>query len=93
MLNIDARHNPKQVNEVLRRGLSSGNDIDIVIAASEILVADFRAFMASKGYTKEAGGFGDCEMAKVLKCSEREAGIISSHFNSVLKKVAEFESK
>jgi len=89
VVDIDARHTPEQARAVLLDGLSSGSHIDIVTAASEILVTDFRALMASEGYTKEAGGFGDSEIAKILECSETEAGIISSHYNRVLKKLAE----
>lgn len=92
MVDIDARHTPEQVRAVLQGGLSSGSDIDIVTAASEVLVADFRALMASEGYTKEAGGFGDSDIAKVLNCSEKEAGTISSHFNRVLKNIDELET-
>jgi hypothetical protein len=88
-IDIDKRHSPKEVENLLTLGIN-GSLNDLKNIAAMILIEDFRLFMKSKGFKSQ---FSESDLSSILSCDIELSKEIFRVFNSRLKAIRERELK
>jgi len=88
-IDIDKRHSPKEVENLLTLGIN-GSLNDLKNIAAMILIEDFRLFMKSKGFDKQ---FSEADLSSILDCNIELSKEVFRVFNSRLRKLSEIERK
>lgn len=83
---------PKNVELLLKKEIYYGDEQTLISALHNIRLADFRNFIMSKRPVKKIK-YSITEILIVLQCNEREAKIISDHFNKFEERVRDIKDR